>query len=242
MRDDLTPFERYLAQTIEGQPVPPMSTTTSRRPRAAMPFLRGRLAVLALSATAVLGAAGGTAAVVATAAHIVTTPRVPTATAGPSATAVATAAATTSTVAPGVPVAPPPTHAPGATAAPLPPAVSATPPSPTQTPAAPAARSIVSAFTDTPGTFVNNGSNSTMIKFTLTNDATVNVDVLNSSGGVVCHVLTNESKAAGNRYQGYYGYNGSGHLLPPGTYTLRIVATSTTGSGTATTTLVLKSN
>ncbi len=231
MNDDMTPFERYLATTLEHEPSPPAPSLKTRQRRPS-PFLRGRLVVLGLSTAAIASVLGGTAVAVAAAVHLTLPPAAPVVATTPLATPSPSAIRPAATPLPhstgtAHPTARPHPATPAPTPVPIPPAPSPTAPSPTAVP-------VISSMTLSPTAFVNNGSNNTMIRWTVTSKAYIDIVLLDSNGNIVAHILTHDTKDPGGRAQGYWGYNGSGKLLPAGIYTVRITATATTGGAVTT--------
>ncbi len=141
-----------------------------------------------------------------------TAPPTATATAGPTPTASSTSTATS-------------TPAPTATA-------TATATVPAQ--AGPA----ITGLTLSPAAFAASSPNHTTITMRLTQAADVTMCVLNDNGTVV-RQLSRPGHAAGQLRVQYYGYNGSGHRLPPGRYQVLVVASNAQGSSTAEATLTI---
>jgi flagellar hook assembly protein FlgD len=71
------------------------------------------------------------------------------------------------------------------------------------------------------------------ISFGLTTAATVNVEVLNSSGSRIRRVLASASRPAGRSHVFWNGRNSAGDLVPSGHYTVRVSATSPGQSASA---------
>ena len=79
---------------------------------------------------------------------------------------------------------------------------------------------------------------STNISFTLSEAASVNLDIETQSGTVVKHKMTGQSLPAGTTSVAYYGYDDTGKKLPAGTYVVVVTATDASGqSATAQITL-----
>jgi hypothetical protein len=91
-----------------------------------------------------------------------------------------------------------------------------------------------------PTAFVPNGQNHVRILFKLSQPANVAICVLDSHG-VVQRELDHANDPAGWSSIWYFGYNTTGALLPAGTYTVVIAASSSSGSNTARTKLTIGS-
>lgn len=106
-------------------------------------------------------------------------------------------------------------------------------PSPTGTATSPAADSpAVSGLALSPDTFTASPQSHTSITFSLSQASDVTVLVLDKAGMVV-RSLAKPAHAAGSLTIRYYGFNGSGHRVPPGQYQVVVVASNAHGSGTA---------
>jgi flagellar hook assembly protein FlgD len=77
-----------------------------------------------------------------------------------------------------------------------------------------------------------------VIGFQLGQASDVTVLVLKADGTIV-RQIARPARAVGKIAVPYYGYDGSGHRLPAGTYQVLIVASNATGSSTVQTTLTL---
>lgn len=117
-----------------------------------------------------------------------------------------------------------PTPAPSASATPTATAPAPPPPVPTG--------SAITALAVSPTSFAASGQNHTVITVTLAHPADVTVCVLDHQGKMVRQV-SRPGRAAGQVRVPYFGYNGSGHRLPPGQYQILVVASSAQGSSTA---------
>ena len=106
-------------------------------------------------------------------------------------------------------------------------------------PAPTASASWVTGLDLSPAQFAGDGSNHTVISFRVGQASDVTVLVLNADGTVV-RQIAKPARAAGYVALPYYGYDGSSHRLPAGTYQVLIVAKNTSGSATAETTLTIK--
>jgi hypothetical protein len=113
-------------------------------------------------------------------------------------------------------------------------------PSPSPTPTTSPSSSAVSitGLALSPAEFTGGDNNHTAITFTLSQGADVTVCVLGSDGTVL-RQLSRPGKPAGNVSIPYYGFNGSGKLLPAGSYQVLVVASNAGGSATAETTLTM---
>ena len=117
-----------------------------------------------------------------------------------------------------------------------------TPPTPVPTPTSsspPSSNSPeVSGLAMSPASVTPSGENHTVITFSLSQASDVTVLVLNQSG-VVVRTISKPAHSAGKLTIPYYGYNGSGHPEPAGSYQVLIVASNANGSGTAEAPLVI---
>ncbi|MEP7024137.1 MAG: FlgD immunoglobulin-like domain containing protein [Actinomycetota bacterium] len=123
-----------------------------------------------------------------------------------------------------VPTQPSPTQ-PTASPSPTQPTAS---PSPTSTP--PAARGLA-GLTVSPATLTPDGTDHVDISFTLSQPADVTVCILNASNTVV-RQISKPGRAAGKVTVPYYGFDGAGHHIPAGNYTVLVVASNSQGSST----------
>ena len=147
---------------------------------------------------------------------------------GASANGIAPPAGSPSPTATSTPTATPkPTTTPTAT-----PTASAT--LPAQGPPGPA----ITGLTLSPAAFAASSPNHTTITLTLTRAADVTMCVLNNDGKVV-RQLSRPGHAAGRVRVQYYGFDGSGHRVPPGQYQLLVVASNAQGSSNAEATLTI---
>jgi hypothetical protein len=131
---------------------------------------------------------------------------------------------------------PPPTPAPSASvsAAPTPaPTASAPSPAPTATPTAnpPSATGpSIGGLTASPAELAGHGH--VLIRFTLSQNADVEVSILGADGKSA-REIPKPGRRAGKITVSYYGYDGHSHLLANGAYQIVIVASNTSGSSTA---------
>jgi hypothetical protein len=106
-------------------------------------------------------------------------------------------------------------------------------PSPTGTAPSPAADSpVVSGLALSPDAFTASPQSHTSITFSLSQASDVTILVLDKTGTVV-RTLAKPAHAAGPLTVRYFGFNGSGHRVPPGQYQVVVVASNAHGSGTA---------
>jgi hypothetical protein len=105
-------------------------------------------------------------------------------------------------------------------------------------PAPAASASWVTGLSVSPAQFAVNGSDRTVIGFQVGQASDVTVLVLKADGTVV-REIAKPGRSAGPVAVPYYGYGGSSHRLPPGTYQVLIVASNALGSATAETTLTI---
>lgn len=110
-------------------------------------------------------------------------------------------------------------------------------PTPDQPAAAPDAPRMTS-LTLRPPAFQPVSRNHTTLTFILTRRANVTVCVLNSSGAIV-RQLTRPDRAPGRVSIAYYGFNGHGHRVPAGRYTVLAVASNSHGSAAGEAALVI---
>ena len=130
---------------------------------------------------------------------------------------------------------PSPTATPTSTPTPTPtatPTASATLPAPG--PPGPA----ITGLTLSPAALTASSPNHTTITLSLTRAADVTICVLNNDGKVV-RQLSRPGHAAGRVQVQYYGFDGSGHRVPPGQYQVLVVASNTQGSSNAEATLTI---
>jgi FlgD Ig-like domain len=113
-----------------------------------------------------------------------------------------------------------PTSAPTSTAAPSP------------TTSAPSASPGISGLAVDPATLTPNGTDDVGISFTLGQAADVTVCILNADNAVV-QQISKPGRPAGRVTVPYYGFDGKGHHIPAGNYTVLIVASNSQGSSTA---------
>jgi hypothetical protein len=106
-------------------------------------------------------------------------------------------------------------------------------PSPTGTATSPAAdQPAVSGLALSPQAVAARPQEHTTITFRLSQASDVTVLVLDRTGTVV-RTMARPAQAAGSLTVRYYGFNGSGHRVPPGQYQVLVVASNAHGSGTA---------
>jgi hypothetical protein len=89
-----------------------------------------------------------------------------------------------------------------------------------------------------PARFAGTGSNHTVISFRIGQQADATIRVLTANGTIV-RQIDKPAHAAGQITQSYYGYNGNGTRLAPGSYQVLVVASNGSGSATAETTLTI---
>jgi hypothetical protein len=112
------------------------------------------------------------------------------------------------------------------------PSASATPTATAPAPPPAPTGSAITALAVSPTSFAASGQNHTVITITLAHAADVTVCVLDHQGKMVRQV-SRPGRAAGQVRVPYYGYDGSGHRLPPGQYQILVVASNAQGSSTA---------
>lgn len=110
------------------------------------------------------------------------------------------------------------------------------PAQPSPSPSPPAAG--ISGLALSPATLAPSSENHTAISFTLNQAANVTICILDSQGAVV-RTLSKPGHAAGAVSVSYYGFNGSGKVLPSGSYTVLVVTSNAQGSSTAETKLAI---
>jgi hypothetical protein len=113
-----------------------------------------------------------------------------------------------------------PTSAPSSTASPSP------------TTSAPSASTGISGLTVSPAALTPNGTDQVGISFTLAQAADVTVCILNADNAVVQQV-SKPGRLAGRVTVPYFGFDGKGHHIPAGHYTVLVVASNSQGSSTA---------
>jgi flagellar hook assembly protein FlgD len=96
----------------------------------------------------------------------------------------------------------------------------------------------VTALRLSPAQFAGTGSNYTVISFRIGQQADAKILVLAANGTIV-RQIDKPAHAAGQITQSYYGYNGNGARLAPGSYQVQVVASNGSGSATAETTLTI---
>ena len=89
-----------------------------------------------------------------------------------------------------------------------------------------------------PARFAGTGSNHTVISFRIGQQADATILVLAANGTIV-RQIDKPAHPAGQITQSYYGYNGNGTRLAPGSYQVLAVASNAGGSATAETTLTI---
>jgi FlgD Ig-like domain len=128
--------------------------------------------------------------------------------------------------------APGPSPTPTDTATPTPAPSGSTPPPPAS------AGPSVSGLAVSPAALTSAGQNHVTISFSISQAADVTVVVLDSKGNVV-RTLIRPTHGAGKLTIPYYGYNGGGQRVAPGSYNVLVVASNSGGSGTAETPLTI---
>ncbi|MDQ2873992.1 MAG: hypothetical protein M3Y33_03910 [Actinomycetota bacterium] len=114
--------------------------------------------------------------------------------------------------------------------APAPPAQPTSSPSPTASPVS--ATGGISGLTVGPATLTPNGTDHVAIGFNLSQPADVTICILNANSAVV-QQISKPGRAAGKVTVVYYGFDGTGHHIPAGAYTVLVVASNSQGSSTA---------
>jgi hypothetical protein len=156
-------------------------------------------------------------------------------------------ASVTQTPVPAPPTSPAPSSsAPSSSAAPTPSATATASASPTATPAptptaSPAACTPagspspgaggpqITGLAVSPADLVISGKNHVSVRFTLSQGADVTVCLVNS-GGSVARRIARPTRRAGQVTISYYGYDGTGHRLPAGSYVVQVVASNSQAS------------
>jgi chitodextrinase/flagellar hook assembly protein FlgD len=99
---------------------------------------------------------------------------------------------------------------------------------------------LITNITTSPESFVADGTAVLTVSYKLSENSSVNIDILNSSSAVVRTISTKLSRFAGTRTFSWNGKANSGTVVSPGTYTIRIMAVDSGGkSGTATSPVTL---
>jgi cell division septation protein DedD len=137
-----------------------------------------------------------------------------------------------------------PTASPTATTTPT---MSASPPTPSASPSVsdpigspppPQPSGMISGLAISPAQLLANGKNHVVISFNLAQPANVTICVLDSSGRVVRRI-DRPNRQAQKVAVSYFGYDGAGHRLPDGRYTVLIVASNSQASSTAESTITV---
>lgn len=90
----------------------------------------------------------------------------------------------------------------------------------------------VSGLAVSPATLTPDGTDHVAISFTLAQAADVTVCILNADNAVV-QQISKPGRAAAPVTVPYYGFDGKGHHIPAGNYTVLVVASNSQGSSTA---------
>jgi hypothetical protein len=105
-------------------------------------------------------------------------------------------------------------------------------PSPSPTTSVPSAITGISGLAVSLATLTPNGTDHVGISFTLAQAADVTVCILNADNAVV-QQISKPGRPAGRVTVSYYGFDGKGHPIPAGKYTILVVASNSQGSSTA---------